>query len=227
MSQDKSTKNTDLFVLVASLIIVVLSVGWMLSNDVFQVSLLEDEKLSWHLVRSSGIIAFVLLLASTVWGLLLSSQLVKDWSPGPVAMTIHSTISWLAVLLGLAHGLLLLLDKYFTYTLADILIPLIGPYRPEAVGLGTLAFWLLLAISVSFPLKKWLSHERWKKLHYVSYIAFALAALHGLLAGTDSAHAGFRVLLGGGLLLVVLLLGIRLGRSQLKASPAPARRGSR
>ena len=47
-----------------------------------------DEKLLWHLVRSSGMVAYVLLLASTVWDLFISSQFVRDWSPGPVSMTL-------------------------------------------------------------------------------------------------------------------------------------------
>lgn len=218
MDQSKSTRNTELLVLVVSLIVIGLSAAWMIGSGMFNFTLLDDEKLSWHLVRSSGLVAYVLLLASTVWGLLLSTQSIKDWSPGPVSLTLHSTISWLALLLGLGHGLLLLFDKYFTYTLGDILVPFTGPYRPEAVGLGTLAFWLLVAISLSFPLKKRIGQVNWKRLHYTSYAAFGLVSLHGLFAGTDGSYLGFRLLVGGGVLLVVLLLGMRVGKDQTKLS---------
>ena len=218
MDQSKSTRNADLLVLVASLIVIGLSAGWMINSGMFDFALSSDQKLSWHLVRSSGIVAYVLLLTSTVWGLLLSSQSVKDWSPGPVSLTLHSTISWLALLLGLGHGLLLLFDKYFTYTLSDILVPFTGPYRPEVVGLGTLAFWLLVAISLSFPLKKRIGQVNWKRLHYTSYAAFGLVSIHGIFAGTDGTHLGFRLLVGGGVLLVVLLLGLRVGKDQAKPS---------
>lgn len=221
MDQSKSTRNTDLLVLVASLIVIGLSAAWMINSGIANFSLASDQKLSWHLVRSSGIVAYVLLLASTIWGLLLSSQSVKEWSPGPVSLTLHSTISWLALLLGLGHGLLLLFDKYFTYTLGDILVPFTGPYRPEVVGLGTLAFWLLVAISVSFPLKKRIGQVNWKRLHYASYAAFGLVSIHGLFAGTDGTHLGFRLLVGGGVLLVILLLGIRVGKDQ--ATPSSMR----
>lgn len=217
MNESKSTRNTDLLVMGASLIVIGLSAVWMVNSGMFDFALASDQKLSWHLVRSSGIVAYVLLLASTIWGLLLSSQFVKDWSPGPVSLTLHSTISWLGLLLGLVHGLLLLFDKYFTYTLKDILVPFAGPYRPEVVGLGTLAFWLLVVISISFPLKKRIGQVVWKRLHYTSYIAFGLVSLHGLFAGTDSIHLGFRLLVGGGVLLVVLLLGMRVGKEQTKS----------
>lgn len=216
MNQEKSGKYTDLLVMIASLLVLGLSAAWMVNSGMFNFALSSDAKLSWHLVRSSGIVAYVLLLGSTIWGLLLSTQFVKDWSPGPVSLTVHSTISWLALILGLVHGLLLMLDKYFTYTLGDIFIPFIGPYRPEVVGLGTLAFWVLIAISISFPLKKCIGQTTWKRLHYTSYVAFGLVSIHGLFAGTDGTHLGFRLLVGGGVLLVILLLGVRVGKAQNK-----------
>lgn len=223
MNHGKSTRNTDRLALVASLVIIGLSAAWMISSGLFDFAGWNDHKLSWYLVRSSGIVAYILLLASTIWGLLLSSQSVKDWSPGPVSMTLHSTLSWLALLLGFGHGLLLLFDTYFAYTLGDILLPFTGPYRPEAVGLGTLAFWLLVALSLSFPLKKRIGQANWKRLHATSYAAFAFVSLHGLLAGTDSPHLGFRLLVGGGVLLVVLLLGRRVGQDQTKPSSVRAK----
>ncbi|MCB9454712.1 MAG: ferric reductase-like transmembrane domain-containing protein [Anaerolineaceae bacterium] len=219
---DKSTKWMDIIVVIFSLVIVIVS-GWVMAqNGAFGLALDADSKLSWHLVRSSGIVAYVLLTASTVWGLFISSQFVKDWSPGPVSLTMHSTISWMALLLGLAHGLLLMFDSYFTYTLGDIFIPFTGPYRPEVVGLGTLAFWLIILISLSFPLKKRLGHKNWKRLHYVSYIAFGLVSAHGLFAGTEGTHLGFQALVGVGVALVLILLGIRMGRDNSKThSSAP------
>lgn len=211
-----STKWTDIGVIVASLLVIGLSALWLLTSGTFTIALNQDEKLAWHLVRSSGMVAYVLLLASTVWGLFLSTQFVKDWSPGPVSLTLHSTISWLALLLGLGHGLLLLFDEYFTYTLGDVLVPFTGPYRPEAVGLGTLAFWMIVIISLSFPLKKRIGHTSRKRLHYASYVAFGMVSFHGLFAGTDSGLLGFRLLVGLGIVLVVLLLGIRMGKDQAK-----------
>ncbi|MBK9126102.1 MAG: ferric reductase-like transmembrane domain-containing protein [Chloroflexi bacterium] len=223
METTKSTKLTDVLLIAASLVVIAASVLWMIYSGTFNMTLTEDTKLAWHLVRSSGIVAYVLLLASTVWGLFLSSQFVKNWSPGPVSLTLHSTISWLSLLLGLVHALLLMFDDYFTYTLADIFVPFTGPYRPEVVGLGTLAFWLLVIISLSFPFKKRLGNLTWKRLHYTSYIAFALVSIHGLFAGTDGELLGFRLLVGVGVVVVVLLLGIRMGKDQAKPAPAAAR----
>ncbi len=213
ITKEKSTKKLDLLVLAASLIVIAISAVWTVKSGMFNIALNEDVKLSWHLVRSSGIVAYILLLASTVWGLFISAQFVKDWSPGPVSITVHSTISWLALILGLLHALLLLLDDYFAYTLRDLFIPFTGPYRPEAVGLGTLAFWLIVVVTLSFPLKKRLGHKVWKRLHYTSFAAFGLVSLHGLFAGTEGSQPGLRLVIAGGMLLVILLLGMRIGKA--------------
>jgi predicted ferric reductase len=213
----KINKWMDRLVIGFSLLVIGLSAWSMMRNDIFTYPLYADDKLAWHLIRSTGIVAYALLMASTIWGLFLSSQLVKDWSPGTISMTLHSTISWLALLLGVGHGLLLLFDDYFTYTLNSIFVPFSGPYRPEFVGLGTFAFWLLVIVTLSFPARKYLGSTLWKRLHYMSYVAFALVSAHGIFAGTDGEAAGFRMLVGGGVLVVVMLLGVRLGQDQGKS----------
>ncbi len=224
MNKSKSTARLDILVIIASLIVIGVSAVWMLNSGIFNVVLSEDIKIAWHLVRSSGIVAYVLLMGSTLWGLFISAQFVKDWSPGVVSMTIHSTISWLALLLGLIHALLLLFDGYFTYTLGDLFVPFTGPYRPEAVGLGTLAFWIIVIVSLSFPFKKRIGHAAWKKIHYASYAAFGMVSLHGLFAGTEGTNLGLQLLIGAGILLVVLLLGIRMGKDQQQAKPIRGRK---
>lgn len=220
----KSTRWTDIVATMVSIGVIGISAWWLFNSGAMSIPLDQDPKLSWHLVRSAGIVAYVLLLVSTVWGLFISGQIVKNWSPGPVSITLHATVSWLALLLGLGHGLLLMLDDYFTYTLSDILVPFTGPYRPEVVGLGTLAFWLLLIISLSFPLKKRMGHKAWLTLHLTSYVAFAMVTLHGLFAGTDGQLLGFRILISVGVLGVLSLLIIRMRRDRNKANRRPAPR---
>ena len=60
-------------------------------------------------------------------------------------------------------------------------------------------------------------------MHALSYAAFGMVSLHGLAAGTDGGLLGFRLLVGFGIVIVVLLLGIRMGKDQAK----PARRATR
>src|SRR5438876_9961757 len=84
-----------------------------LNSGVLSVSLVGDSQWSWYLVRSAGMMAYGLLAASMIWGLFLSSHLLKDWSPGPLTMVLHATTSWLAVVLCAVHALLLMFDRSY------------------------------------------------------------------------------------------------------------------
>ncbi|MCE7983241.1 MAG: ferric reductase-like protein [Caldilinea sp. CFX5] len=154
-------------------------------------TLWASEKLAWYLTRSSGAVAYIILSASTVWGLLLSTRVIKEWVPAAVALTMHETLSWLAAGLAAFHALVLLFDHYYTYTLSNLLIPFTGPYQPLWVGLGMLAFYLLLLLSASFYARRWLGARQWRRLHYLTFGVYVLITLHGWLAGTDSATFGW------------------------------------
>ena len=182
-------------------------------------TLFDSTQWSWFLVRAAGLTGFLMLAASMLWGVFVSSRLIKDWVPGTVSMMFHATTSWLAVVLTLAHMGLLLFDSYYSYTLSNLLVPFTGPYRPFAVGLGIAAFWMILAVTISFSLRKLMSRRVWLWLHYTSYIAFGLVAVHALLAGTDATRpamitiiSGFSILMGG-----MLIMRIRQVRAEKQA----------
>ncbi len=191
----------------------ILSVALTLISGGFNISELTDTTLSWHLVRSAGLVSYTLLAASTLWGFLLHSRLVKDWSPGPLSMILHAATSWLATVLALAHMGLLLFDKYYTYRLADLLVPFVGPYRPLAVGLGVIAFWVILAINISFSVRRLIGQRAWRWLHYTSYVTFGLVTVHALASGTDADRLGMKIILLGCGFIVAFLVAWRLSGS--------------
>ncbi len=202
---------------------------WMLLTatpfrPIIESLLAQDQKAAWHLTRSVATVAYVLLTASTGWGLVLSSKIAKDITPAPITLEMHSTLSWIAVGLGAYHGSLLLLDKYYHYTLASILVPFIGPYRPLAVGLGTLGLYLMLLTSASFSWRAWLGQKNWRRLHYATFAAYGLVTAHGLLAGTDSSEPGMRLLYLGSVALVMFLTYYRLLAGQKQRREAPGSR---
>jgi sulfoxide reductase heme-binding subunit YedZ len=216
---ENETHWMDSLSLVFSLLVVGLAGAWLVRSGTFENRFAASDNLTWYLIRASGITSYIMLTLSVIWGLALSSSAVKNWSPGPLTMTLHSSISWLGLLFGAAHGLLLLADKYFTYRLTDLVVPFVGPYRPFATGLGTLSLWIVVIVTPSFALKKrLLGYRAWKTLHYLSYAAFALVTAHGLLAGTDARNLGFRLLFGASVLITVVLLGYRIGVKQAAGS---------
>lgn len=163
------------------------------------------DKTPWHLSRSAGTVAYLLLLGSTVWGLLLSSKIVKEAFPAALSLAMHNVLSWLALVFTGLHALVLLFDSYYTVRLADLTIPFIGPYRPGWVGLGIIGFYLMLLVTLSFQFRKQIGQKRWRALHYLSFGVFILATAHGIAAGTDSSTLGMQIIyLGSGLLVFFL-----------------------
>jgi predicted ferric reductase len=206
--------------LVLSLLIIATAVLWLTQVGTFNASVLTNSRATWYLTRGIGVTAYILLTVSVLWGLALSTSAVKPWSPGPLTMLIHATISWTALVFGLVHGLLMLVDGYYTYHITDIFVPFTGPYRPVAVGLGVIGFWILVIVTPSFAFRKRLfSYRTWKLLHYTTYAAFLLVTAHGLTAGTDAARLGFRLLFGSSVLLSMILLGYRISAKQVKSGP--------
>lgn len=215
----------DTLTLLFSGLMIVAVATWTIQGDFLARALATDRSMTWQLIRSSGLTAYILYTVSMLWGLTLSSKVVKDWSPGTLSMLLHVSVSWLGTGFVAVHAVLLLFDKYVTYTVPEILLPFFGPYRPLAVGLGTITFWVMLLVALSFSVKKRLGHARWKWLHMTSYAGFFLVTAHALFAGTDAGKMGFRLMIGLAVLTVVILTGYRIGAGK-SAKPAhrPARR---
>ena len=92
------------------------------------------------------------------------------------------------------HALALLWDSYYTYSLADLTVPFVGPYRPGWVGLGIIGFYLMFITSISFNFRKQIGQKRWRQLHYATFAVYLLATIHGIMAGTDSGNMGMALL---------------------------------
>lgn len=140
----------------------------------------------WVLARASGLLAYALLTASVLAGLVLKARPFGT-TPRPAVVTdLHRFLALLGLGALSLHGLALLLDTVVPISLGDLLVPGIAPYRPLATGLGVLAAELMLVVYVSFPLRKRIGTRAWRRLHWATYLIFALATVHGLAAGTDS-----------------------------------------
>jgi methionine sulfoxide reductase heme-binding subunit len=141
----------------------------------------------WILARASGLTAYVLLTLSVLAGLTVKSKPVRRLKPAAVT-DLHRFLALLGLGALAIHGTTLVLDSTIRITPAALVVPGLVPYRPIWTSLGVLAGELMLVVYVSFALRKRIGVRNWRRLHYATYAIFAAATLHGLLAGTDSAH---------------------------------------
>ena len=147
----------------------------------------EQDRLPWYATRLLGLLAYLAVSASVTYGLLLSTGILDAVAQRTVSFTLHQDLSAIGLGLALVHAAMLTLDRSVPYTVAEVFLPLIGPYRPVWVAMGQLALLITVVVVASFSLRKRMGQKRWRTLHYVSFLAFVAATAHGLMAGTDTA----------------------------------------
>lgn len=186
----------------------------------------EYERLPWYVTRISALLAYLALSASTIYGLLLSTKILDRVTHRPISFTLHQDLAGIGVALALVHAAVLMIDRSVPYTPAEVVVPFIGPYRPLWVGLGQLALGLSLLVLLSFYVRKRIGTRAWRTVHYLSFLAFIGATVHGLMAGSDTGadwvYLGYLALSA----VVTFLTTYRIvlavtGRRQSRGAPAP------
>jgi sulfoxide reductase heme-binding subunit YedZ len=178
----------------------------------------------WFVSRAAAVVGYVLLWASTAWGILISSKAVKELVPGPLAFTLHNVTAWLALGFSTLHAWALLGDRVVSFSPVGILLPFTAHYQPLLTGLGTLSLYVGLLVSVSFYFTKHIGYRTWRVIHMLSYLMFVGVTLHSVLLGTDSSTFVMQVLylLAGGSVLFLTLLRI-LGAAVGSTVPSHSR----
>jgi methionine sulfoxide reductase heme-binding subunit len=147
---------------------------------------MKNDPTFWILARSSGLMAYTLLTASVLAGIVLKAR-PFGLSLRPAAVTdIHRFLALLGLGALALHGTALVLDSTVDIPLAALVVPGLVPYRPLWTSFGVLAGVLMLLVYASFSLRRFIGMRAWRRLHWLTYLVFVLATVHGLAAGTDS-----------------------------------------
>lgn len=140
----------------------------------------------WYATRATGLVALVLLTLSMALGLLSSVRYSRPGWPRFVTQGLHRNVSLVALAFTVAHVLTTVLDSFVSIPIQDAVVPFIGSYRPLWVGLGAIAFDLMLALIITSLLRTRMSFGVWQAVHWTAYACWPVAVLHGLGTGTDT-----------------------------------------
>lgn len=172
----------------------------------------------WIAARVTGLVAFGLMTATMLFGLLLAGRGRPSWARPADIVDLHKTLSLGALVMTGLHGVTLVLDRAVDIPVTALLVPGMVPYRPLWTSLGVIAAWLALGVHTSFSLRKRIGPKTWRKLHYATYGAFALATAHGLAAGTDSGKTWVLAMYGGAVGSVAAATAWRAGVEKRKSA---------
>ena len=151
----------------------------------------------WYVARGAGLAALMLLSLSTCLGALMTGR-------GKAATrVVWHYLHRVAAALGLGalalHLGSILADSYAHVGWTASIVPFTSSFRPTWVGLGTLAIYTFVVVSMLGFVRgrmaaSALGTKVWRGLHSLAYAGWAMAMLHGLKSGTDSSVGWVRLI---------------------------------
>ncbi len=170
-------------------------------------------KTLWYVTRGTGVVALLLLTASVVLGTLSSARWRAPRLPRFLVGGLHRNLTLLAVAFVAAHVVTAVADRFAPIGYKDGILPFLSPYRPIWLGLGTVAFDLLLALILTSLLRARLGFRAWRAFHWLAYASWPVALVHALGTGSDARLSWMAFVGVGSCILVVLALLVRIIRN--------------
>lgn len=169
-----------------------------------------NAKLSWYAARASGLIAWAVVTLSILWGLALSTRLIRRKGVPAWLLDLHKFLGTLSIVFVAVHVLALWADNFAYFGPRELFVPFASSWRPVAVAWGIAATYLLVAIQITSWMMKRLPRKLWHRVHLLSLPMFVLATVHGFSSGADNKNLVVQWLALTGGLLVFLLVTFRL-----------------
>jgi len=170
---------------------------------------LSDLLTVWTTTRAAGITSYLLLYASTVAGLLVSSKMASKRAKAAI-LGVHQWSGWFGFLFGAMHGMVLLFDRYVGYSAFELAVPFASDDHRYLNGIGTLTLYISGLLILSSDLMKKLGKRVWRAIHFLAFAGYGLALLHGLLLGTDSRQGWMLAMYALTAASVLLLAAVRI-----------------
>jgi methionine sulfoxide reductase heme-binding subunit len=145
------------------------------------------EEILWFVSRACGLVSLLLLTGTVVLGCAHATRASAGGWRRFTLHALHRNVSLLAVVFLAVHIGSAIIDGYVPLQWIDAVIPFVSDYHPVWLGLGAIAFDLLIAVIVTSLLRARLSQRVWRTVHVASYALWPLAMIHGLgIGGSDS-----------------------------------------
>jgi sulfoxide reductase heme-binding subunit YedZ len=144
------------------------------------------ENVAWYVTRAGGMVAFGLLTVAVLVGIALAGRARLARWPQFALDEVHRFAGLLAGVFTTLHVLVLLVDSYLPFSVADLVVPGAADYRTVATAVGVIGAELMVALAVTNRLRKRLPYRVWRGAHYLNVAVWLLALAHGITAGSDT-----------------------------------------
>ncbi|MFI5046651.1 MAG: ferric reductase-like transmembrane domain-containing protein [Acidimicrobiia bacterium] len=165
----------------------------------------------WYVSRATGIVSLLLLTGSVLLGILTSVRWASDRWPRFTTTLLHRNLSLLAVVFLALHVGTVIIDGFAPIGWRDAFIPFASPYRSFWLGLGTIAFDLVLTLVITSLLRNRIGPRLWRGIHWLAYACWPVALVHGMGTGTDTSTPLLLAVDAACIIAVLLALWWRVG----------------
>jgi sulfoxide reductase heme-binding subunit YedZ len=175
----------------------------------------------WYVARAGGLLAWGLLAASVVWGVVLSTRILGRRPRPAWLLDLHRYLGGLAVIFVAVHVGAIMADSYVSFSPIATFVPFASTWHPDAVAWGIVAMYLVLAVELTSLARRHLPLRVWRRVHYLSFAVFVLATVHGLSAGTDRDTSAMLLTFSAVCVVVALLVVVRITPRDRRPVPTP------
>lgn len=175
----------------------------------------------WLAGRATGLVSLLLLSAAVVLGTLDATRTAGPRWPRFVVGGLHRNASLLGVAFLAVHIVSAVVDPYAGIGWLETVVPFVSGYRPFALGLGTVAIDLILAVTLTSVLRHRVGYRSWRAVHLTSYGCWLLAVVHGLLIGGADTRTAWVLAVEG---ICVVAVAVALLRRALRGTATPGPR---
>ena len=131
-----------------------------------------------------GLAAVYLLGVNVLLGLLMAAR-YNPWKRWPHRrinlLKLHNWTAYVALGLAVLHPIPLLLVDKPKFRIVDIVYPVSSPQQPVVNTIGAITLYLLAFTVITSIYRAEIGRERWKTLHYLTYLIATLLVIHGAL----------------------------------------------
>ena len=169
-----------------------------------------NNQLLWYTTRGAGAVSLVLLSAVVVLGILSVLRVQTTGWPRFLTVGLHRNLALMTLFFLALHIVTAVVDPFTHLGWLTAVVPFSSYYRTFWLGLGTIAFELLLAIVLTSLVRGFIGHVAWRLVHWLTYAAWPVAVLHGFGTGTDAWTAWLFTLQAACIVVVLGAFGYRL-----------------
>ena len=122
-----------------------------------------SDSILWYATRGAGIVSLILLTAVMCLGILTTVRWQRPGWPRFLSAELHSNVALLSIIFLVIHIVIAVVDPFTALGWASAFVPFSSDYRTLWLGLGV-----------------------WRLVHWIAYLCWPVALLHGIGTGSDT-----------------------------------------